>query len=35
LGGDSVEAITDHLDGVRTELTAWEKVSRGTDFDES
>jgi NAD(P)-dependent dehydrogenase (short-subunit alcohol dehydrogenase family) len=35
LGGDSVEAITDHLDGVRTELTTWEKVSRGTDFDES
>jgi NAD(P)-dependent dehydrogenase (short-subunit alcohol dehydrogenase family) len=35
LGGDSVEAITDHLDGVRAELTTWEKVSRGTDFDES
>jgi NAD(P)-dependent dehydrogenase (short-subunit alcohol dehydrogenase family) len=33
LGGDAVEAITDHLDGVRSELNSWEKVSRGTDFD--
>jgi NAD(P)-dependent dehydrogenase (short-subunit alcohol dehydrogenase family) len=33
LGGDSVDAITDHLDGVRSELNGWEKVSRGTDFD--
>jgi NAD(P)-dependent dehydrogenase (short-subunit alcohol dehydrogenase family) len=30
LGGD---ALTAHLDSVRAELTAWEHVSRGTDFD--
>lgn len=34
LGGDAVDAITGHLDAVRAELAAWEKVSRGTDFDE-
>lgn len=35
LGADAVEAITDHLDGVRSELGAWEKVSRSTAFDEA
>ncbi|MFD7933488.1 oxidoreductase [Streptomyces sp. NPDC059755] len=33
LGGDAVDFLTGHLDSVRAELTAWEKVSRGTDFD--
>ncbi|MFI5961100.1 oxidoreductase [Streptomyces asoensis] len=33
LGGDAVDFLTAHLDSVRAELTAWEKVSRGTDFD--
>ncbi|MEV3874535.1 oxidoreductase [Streptomyces sp. NPDC049906] len=33
LGGDAVDALTAHLDAVRTELTTWEPVSRGTDFD--
>jgi NADP-dependent 3-hydroxy acid dehydrogenase YdfG len=34
LGGDAVEAITAHLDTVRSDLTAWEMVSRSTDLDE-
>lgn len=33
LGGDAVDAIAGHLDAVRAELAAWEKVSRGTDLD--
>ena len=33
LGGDAVDAILTHLDTVREELVAWEKVSRGTDFE--
>ncbi|MGV9268947.1 oxidoreductase [Kitasatospora sp. NPDC003701] len=33
LGGDAVDFLTAHLDSVRAELTEWEKVSRGTDFD--
>ncbi|MEV7141606.1 SDR family NAD(P)-dependent oxidoreductase [Streptomyces tauricus] len=33
LGGDAVDLLTAHLDAVRTELTEWEEVSRGTDFD--
>ncbi|MFF2139734.1 oxidoreductase [Streptomyces sp. NPDC058193] len=33
LGGDAVDALVGHLDSVRAELTEWEKVSRGTDFD--
>ncbi|MFJ9024761.1 oxidoreductase [Streptomyces sp. NPDC102259] len=33
LGGDAVDFLTRHLDAVRAELTEWEKVSRGTDFD--
>jgi NAD(P)-dependent dehydrogenase (short-subunit alcohol dehydrogenase family) len=35
LGGDAVEGIAAHLDAVRAELAAWEKVSRGTDFDDA
>lgn len=35
LGGDSVDAILTHLDTVRDELVTWEKVSRGTDFDDA
>ncbi|MEU5657195.1 SDR family NAD(P)-dependent oxidoreductase [Streptomyces sp. NPDC047737] len=35
LGGDAVDAIAGHLDSVRAELTTWEKVSRGTDFDDA
>jgi NAD(P)-dependent dehydrogenase (short-subunit alcohol dehydrogenase family) len=34
LGGDAVDGIIAHLDSVRAEVTAWEKVSRGTDFDD-
>ena len=30
LGDDSVDAILGHLDGVRTEISAWEKVARDT-----
>ncbi|WP_405764511.1 oxidoreductase [Streptomyces sp. NBC_00080] len=33
LGGDAVDFLIGHLDSVRAELTEWEKVSRGTDFD--
>ncbi|MGY0024617.1 oxidoreductase [Streptomyces sp. cg35] len=33
LGGDAVDFLVGHLDAVRAELTEWEKVSRGTDFD--
>ncbi|MFC8226801.1 oxidoreductase [Streptomyces sp. NPDC057287] len=33
LGGDAVDALAGHLDSVRAELSEWEKVSRGTDFD--
>ncbi|WP_329395510.1 oxidoreductase [Streptomyces melanogenes] len=33
LGADAVDFLTAHLDSVRAELTEWEKVSRGTDFD--
>ena len=33
MGGDAVDGILTHLDSVREEVTAWEKVSRGTDFD--
>jgi NAD(P)-dependent dehydrogenase (short-subunit alcohol dehydrogenase family) len=35
MGGDAVDMILAHLDGVRDEVTAWEKVSRGTDFDDA
>ncbi|RBO94514.1 short subunit dehydrogenase [Nocardia puris] len=34
LGGDAVDAILAHLDGVRGEIERWEKVSRDTAFDE-
>lgn len=33
LGGDAVDFLAAHLDSVRAELTEWEEVSRGTDFD--
>ena len=33
LGGDAVDGILGHLDSVRDEVAAWEKVSRGTDLD--
>ena len=33
LGGDAVDGAVAHLDAVRAEVAAWEKVSRGTDFD--
>ncbi|WP_243773116.1 oxidoreductase [Actinomadura barringtoniae] len=32
LGNDAADAITGSLDQARDELTAWEKVSRGTDL---
>ncbi|MFD9631794.1 SDR family NAD(P)-dependent oxidoreductase, partial [Streptomyces violascens] len=33
LGSDALDSLVGHLDSVRAELAAWEKVSRGTDFD--
>jgi NAD(P)-dependent dehydrogenase (short-subunit alcohol dehydrogenase family) len=33
LGDDSVDAIVAHLDGVRAEVAAWEKVARATAFE--
>ncbi|MFD3522355.1 oxidoreductase [Streptomyces sp. NPDC058653] len=33
LGPDAVDAVTGHLDGVRAEIEAWEKVARDTAFD--
>ncbi|GGS41202.1 hypothetical protein GCM10010171_39790 [Actinokineospora fastidiosa] len=32
LGADAVDAIVGHLDGVRAEIGAWEKVARDTAF---
>ncbi|GAA3515240.1 oxidoreductase [Actinocatenispora rupis] len=32
LGSDAADAIADHLDRARTELGAWEKLTRSTDF---
>jgi hypothetical protein len=34
LGDDAVDAILAHLEGVRAELSVWEKVARGTSFDD-
>jgi NAD(P)-dependent dehydrogenase (short-subunit alcohol dehydrogenase family) len=34
LGGDAVDGIAGHLDGIRTDLVAWEKVSRDTAVDD-
>ncbi|WP_280439577.1 oxidoreductase [Nocardia cyriacigeorgica] len=34
LGSDAVDAIIGHLDGVRAELDQWDKLARGTAFDE-
>ncbi|HEX3813290.1 MAG TPA: oxidoreductase [Mycobacteriales bacterium] len=34
LGGDAVDALTAHADGVRAELSAWEKVSRDTAIED-
>ncbi|MFE2989292.1 oxidoreductase [Streptomyces sp. NPDC059262] len=33
LGDDAVEAVVGHLDGVRAEIGAWEKVARDTAFN--
>ncbi|MCK7626530.1 oxidoreductase [Streptomyces sp. RS10V-4] len=33
LGSDAADAIAAHLDQSRAEFTAWEKLSRSTDFD--
>jgi NAD(P)-dependent dehydrogenase (short-subunit alcohol dehydrogenase family) len=33
LGNDAADAIAAHLDQLRTEFLAWEKVTRGTDFE--
>ncbi len=33
LGDDAVDAISGHLDGIRAELTAWEKTARDTHLD--
>ena len=32
LGSDAADSISAQLDGAVAEFTAWEKVSRGTDF---
>ncbi len=34
LGDDGVDAVAGHLDQVRGEITAWEKLARATSFDE-
>ncbi|MCX5086085.1 oxidoreductase [Streptomyces sp. NPDC056121] len=34
LGDDAVEAVVGHLDGVRAEIGAWEKVARATAFSD-
>jgi NAD(P)-dependent dehydrogenase (short-subunit alcohol dehydrogenase family) len=34
LGNDAADAIAASLDTARAELTAWEPVTRGTDFDQ-
>jgi len=33
LGDDAVDAISDHLDSVRTELATWEKIARDTRLE--
>jgi NAD(P)-dependent dehydrogenase (short-subunit alcohol dehydrogenase family) len=35
LGGDSVDAVRAHAEALLAELTAWEPVARGTNFDAS
>jgi NAD(P)-dependent dehydrogenase (short-subunit alcohol dehydrogenase family) len=35
LGSDAVDGILTHLASVREEVLSWEKVSRGTDFDDA
>ncbi|MFI0240513.1 oxidoreductase [Streptomyces sp. NPDC016845] len=34
LGNDAADAITEHLDHARTELSSWDKLIRSTDFDD-
>ncbi|MGW6156331.1 oxidoreductase [Streptomyces sp. NPDC055144] len=34
LGDDAVDAVVGHLDGVRAEIGAWEKVARATAFND-
>ncbi|MFD5591663.1 oxidoreductase [Streptomyces griseorubiginosus] len=34
LGDDAVTAVLDHLDGVRADVTTWEKSTRATGFDD-
>lgn len=34
LGDDAVSAVVDHLDGVWADVTAWEKSTRATGFDD-
>ena len=33
LGGDSVDAVRGHARAMLADMTAWERASRGTDFD--
>lgn len=33
LGDDAVDAVLDHLDSIRTEVTAWEKLGRDTRLE--
>jgi hypothetical protein len=33
LGDDAAEAISSHLDGVRAELSTWEKIARDTRLE--
>jgi NAD(P)-dependent dehydrogenase (short-subunit alcohol dehydrogenase family) len=34
LGNDAVDAVLAHLDAARAQTLAWERVGRGTDFDD-
>jgi hypothetical protein len=34
LGDDAVDAVVGHLDRVRAEVAAWERVARATALDE-
>ena len=35
LGSDAVDGVLAHLDSVRTEIQAWETISRSTDFPDT
>ncbi|WP_144662410.1 oxidoreductase [Paenarthrobacter nicotinovorans] len=35
LGADAVDAVVGHLEAVRTDITAWEQLSRSTDLNDT